>query len=238
MDLKADALLLRAADYGENDKMVTLLTADRGKIGAAMKGVRKAGAKLRFAAQPFCFAEYVLAFRNGRYTVTQASLHDGFYDLRTHLGALYAAACVTEACDLFSRENMAAGALLVCAVEALERIERDPERPDPPLVKFLTETATLAGYPITAGRCPSCGKKLVGRRYFDMAAGTFTCADCAVGVPASASTFEAIREAGGGKAEGEGAGADGYRRALRLLKAYLSFQADVPLSALGEYLKL
>ena len=30
MEFKADALLLRAVDYGENDKIVTLLTADRG----------------------------------------------------------------------------------------------------------------------------------------------------------------------------------------------------------------
>ncbi len=52
MEFKADALLLRAVDYGENDKMVTLLTAERGKIGVGMKGVKKAGAKLKFAAQP------------------------------------------------------------------------------------------------------------------------------------------------------------------------------------------
>ena len=37
---KADALLLRAADYGENDKIVTLLTAEYGKIAAAMKVVK------------------------------------------------------------------------------------------------------------------------------------------------------------------------------------------------------
>ena len=53
MESKTDALLLRAVDYGENDKIVTLLTADRGKIAAAVKGVKNAGAKLRFAAQPF-----------------------------------------------------------------------------------------------------------------------------------------------------------------------------------------
>ena len=53
MEFKADALLLRAVDYGENDRMVTLLTAERGKIAASLKGVRKAGARLRFAAQPF-----------------------------------------------------------------------------------------------------------------------------------------------------------------------------------------
>ena len=61
MDYKTDALVLRASDYGENDKIVTLFSLQYGKISAALKGVKKAGAKLKFAAQPFCFAEYVLA---------------------------------------------------------------------------------------------------------------------------------------------------------------------------------
>ena len=72
-NIKVNALMLRATDYLENDKILTLLTAERGKITAGIKGVKKAGAKLKFAAQPFCFAEYILAERGGRYTVTQAS---------------------------------------------------------------------------------------------------------------------------------------------------------------------
>ena len=243
MDLKMDALLLRAADYGENDRMVTLLTAERGKLGAAMKGVRKAGAKLRFASQPFCFAEYVFAEKNGRNTVTQASLHDGFYDLRTNVGAYYAAACVTEACDLFAMENMAAGPLLVCAVTALESIEQNLDAPNAPLVKFLAEAVMLAGYPLSAGDCPVCGKKISGRRFFDLRTGSFNCAECAVGVPASESTYRALRETilriGGGEAEGEEhAEADGYVRALRLLRAYISYQTDADLPALSQYISL
>ena len=49
--------MLRAVDYGENDKILTLLSAEEGRITAGIKGVKKAGAKLKFAAQPFCFAE-------------------------------------------------------------------------------------------------------------------------------------------------------------------------------------
>ena len=56
MERKVDALVLRTADFGETDKMLTLFTLQSGKLSAAAKGVRKAGAKLRFAAQPSCFA--------------------------------------------------------------------------------------------------------------------------------------------------------------------------------------
>ncbi len=236
MEFKADALLLRAVDYGENDKMATLLTAERGKIGAALKGVRKAGAKLRFAAQPFCFAEYVFAERGGRFTVTQASLHDGFYDIRTDLAAYYAAASVTEMCGTISFEGMPCGALLVCAVEALEALDADQSAPERPLLKFLLEAAALAGYPVSAGDCPGCGKKIAGRRFFDMTAGAFNCADCAQGVPASASTYEAIRAfLTKGELPPE---REGYIRAVRLLKAYLTYHTEAELPALGEFLRL
>lgn len=43
MEFKADALVLRAADWGEYDKIVTLFTAERGKLSAALKGVKRAG---------------------------------------------------------------------------------------------------------------------------------------------------------------------------------------------------
>ena len=178
MDFKADALLLRAVDYGENDKIVTLLTAERGKIAAGMKGVKKASAKLKYASQPFCFAEYVLAEKGGRYTVTQACLHEGFYNLRTHIESFYAAATITEVCDAFAYEAMPSGELLVAAVEALHAIEAQPEAPMPATVAFLLRAVAFAGYPVTAGDCPVCGKKIVGRRYFDLGSGIFNCAEC------------------------------------------------------------
>ena len=235
MEFKADALLLRAADYGENEKMVTLLTAARGKIGAAMKGVRKAGAKLNFASQPFCFAEYVLAERDGRYTVTQASLHDGFYGLRTDLTKYYAAASVLAAADRFSAENMPCGELLVAAVEALEAIETEDGHTMSALIAFLLRAVALAGYPVSAGDCPVCGKKIVGRCRFDMTSGAFTCDACAVGAPASESTYRLLRAFAAGAAPEEG---DGALRALRLLNAYIAYQTDLPLAPLGDLIAI
>lgn len=230
MEWKTDALLLRTTDYGENDKMVTLFTAERGKIGAAMKGVKKAGAKLRFAAQPFCFAEYVIAERGGRFTVTSASLHDGFYSLREDVDKYYAAACVCEACDVLLYEGIVNPPLLVCAVSALKEIE---ENPPFALVRFLLSALSMAGYPVSAEECPACGNQLRDKLYFDLASGSFFCGDCAVGTPASPSTLSVIRAATGGEGE---ITQDGLRRALRMLRAYFIYQTEGKFSILGEYI--
>ena len=233
MEWKTDALVLRAVDYGENDRMLTLFTAARGKIGAGCKGVRRAGAKLKFAAQPFCFAEFVLAERGGRHTVTGASLYDGFYSLREDISAYYAGIAVLEACDGLLYEGMESAKLFVNAVSALANLSEGEGAPA--LVKFLLEALRLAGWPVQADGCGVCGKPLSGRMAFDMERGSFVCPDCCKDAsPASESTYLAIRAAQGA---GEGT-PDGYKRALRLLGAYFYYHTEKEIPALSEYLKL
>jgi len=235
MELKTDALLLRAVDYGENDKIVTLLTAGYGKLGAAVKGVKKAGAKLKFAAQPFCFAEYVLAERSGRHTVTSATLHDGFYALREDVETFYGGAVVCEACDKLVFEGSPCGELLVAAVTALERLTSGEGAAS--VIAFFLTAMRLAGYPVKAENCPHCGKELSGRMRFDMESGTFCCEACGVGTPASESTYRVIRAAENmGRSATDRA--DGEKRALRLLGAYFRYQIGTELSSLTEYLAL
>ena len=248
MEFKADALVLRAADWGEYDKIVTLFTAERGKLSAALKGVKRAGAKLRFAAQPFCFAEFVFAEKSGRNTVISASVHDGFYALREDIACYYADVCVAEACDKLLFEGMVSPALFLAAVRALgalsacaeggargeAQLEDGKSGSSFVLLQFLLTALKEAGYPVSAGNCPHCGEPLSGRMRFDMESGAFGCEACGGGVPASESTYLAIRAALGQGGEGT---ADGVKRALRLLSAYFSVQTS-ELPALAEYLRL
>ena len=120
MEFKTDALVLKATDYKENDKLLTLFTPSKGKVTAGIRGVRKRGAKLSFAAQPFCFSEYVLAEKGGRYTVTAAYLYDGFYSLRTDIARYYAACSVLEICNALLVEEGESEAVFIAAVEALK----------------------------------------------------------------------------------------------------------------------
>ena len=237
MEYKTDALVLRTADYGENDKMATLFTAERGKIGACFKGVKKAGAKLRFAAQPFCFAEYVIAERSGRSTVISASLYDGFYSLREDVNSFYAAAAVCETCDKLLFEGMTNGELLVSALTALKRMS--DSQVTPALIAFLLDALRLAGYPVRAENCRLCGGALAGRMRFDMESGSFVCETCAHGVPASETTYRTIRSAQGYDVKPQTERLpDGEKRALRLLSAYITYQTDSEIASLNELIRL
>lgn len=234
-NVKVNALMLRAVDYLENDKILTLLTAERGKLTAGIKGVKKAGAKLKFAAQPFCFAEYILAERGGRYTVTQASECESFYDLRTDVNKYYAACSVCETAMALTYEGDGNAEIFADCISALTAMCSDDEKLV--LIKFLLSALRRSGYGVSLENCTECGANLTKaiKMRFDMDAGAFTCWDCGTGVGTSGTTYNALRVADG---KGGEITLDGEKRALKLLKQYLAYKTDAKLNSLQQYIEM
>lgn len=238
MEEKVNALMIRAVDYGENDKILTLLSAERGKISAGIRGVKKAGAKLKFAAQPFCFAEYILARSGERYTVVQASETESFYELRTDICRFYAASALCECAGALTYDGADCRDVFYAAVRALgEMCAQDPSQP---LIRFLLTALGQSGYGLGLERCTVCGAPLSGcdKMRFDMNTGSFTCWDCGEGTGASGVTYHVLRRAAGMPFGAPYITDDGTKRALRLLKEYLVFKTDVACHALSEYIRL
>ena len=238
MELVVNALALRSIDYNENDKILTLLTAERGKISAGIKGVKKAAAKLKFAAQPFCFAEYVLTTRGDKYTVINASECESFYDLRTDVNKFYAASAVCEAANALAFEGDECRELFYESVKALSSICQGGE--SLALITFLLFSLKQAGYGINAENCSECGVKLIGadKLKFDLDAGCFTCGECGSGQGASRVTYNVIRKVQGKSFEEDFITPDGEKRALRLIREYFSYKLNIAFKSLSEYIRI
>ena len=162
MEFKTDALVIKATDYKENDKLLNLFTPSRGKLTAGIRGVRKPKAKLAFAAQPFCFAEYVLAEKGGRYTVTAAYLYDGFFALRTDIVRYYAACAVLEICDALLVEEGESRALFIAAAEALKGLSLT----DGDACGVLRGGSSRSGLHAGSGRLRRLRRRSEGKRVF------------------------------------------------------------------------
>ena len=238
MEFIVNALMLRSVDYKENDKILTLLTAERGKISAGIKGVKKAAAKLKFAAQPFCFAEYVLADRGGKYTVINASECESFYDLRTDINKFYAASAVAEVANALTFEVDECREIFTESVRTMSEICRGGE--SGALIRFLLSALKLSGYGVSTEKCVQCGAELffADRLKFDMDAGSFTCGECGNGSGASRVTYNVLRKAQGKTYENDFITADGEKRALRLLREYVSYKLNTAFKSLSEYIRL
>lgn len=238
MEIKLNALMLRAVDYKDNDKILTLLSAERGKITAGIKGVRKAGAKLKFAAQPFCFAEYILSARGDMYTVIGASETEDFYDLRTDIGKFYAASAVCEVAEALTYEYAEDKDIFIACIEALSQMCGEGE--SMALIRFLLKALSLSGYGISTESCSECGANLfkAERMRFDKQTGSFTCWDCGSGDGASLVTYHTLRFAQNKPCSEACVSEEGKKRALRLLREYLAFKTDCKCSSLSEYIRL
>ena len=169
------SIVLRSADYRENDRMLTLLTKERGKISALARGCRKPGNPLFGMTEVFVCSEFGFYRKNGRYTITQGVLVQNFYGIRKRLDAMLTASVVTEACELAGTEqpNARLFALLANVLFALDRAENQTK---PVFVFFVIKLLDIIGMRPITDRCVCCGKKRADK--INMALGGAVCEAC------------------------------------------------------------
>jgi DNA repair protein RecO (recombination protein O) len=238
MEIKTDAVVLQTLDYKDNDKLLTLFSPSLGKLTAGIRGVKKPTAKLSFAAQPFCFAEYVLAEKGGRYTVTAAYLHESFFELRGDIIKFYGACAMAETARELAVENERFQALFIAFIEGLKGLCLADENPAQTVVSFLLIALRESGYPIDLGYLEECDGEIGDKLWFDFSDGRFTSFErCHEGERASVCTYHTLRK-GAGLTFDEYAQRGGEERALRLLKAFLQEKTEIKTETLGEFIRL
>lgn len=238
MEVKTEAVVLQTLDYKDDDKLLTLFSPTLGKITAGIRGVKKPKAKLAFAAQPFCFAEYVLVEKGGRYTVTGAYLHESFFDLRLDVTRFYAACAAAEICRTLALENQTHEGLFIGFIECLKSLCLVGENETDALVAFTLVALQESGYPLDLGYLEECDGDIGDRLWFDFADGRFASFErCIRGERASVSTYHTLRKCAGltydeDKIQG------GRKRALRLLRAYLTEKTETTYENVGEFIRM
>ncbi len=98
-------MILKQTPIGEYDRRICLLTKERGKISAFVRGSRKPGSRLSSAANPFSFGIFKLYEGKTSYNVTEVEIQNYFEELRTdYIGACYGM-YFAEIADYYTREN-------------------------------------------------------------------------------------------------------------------------------------
>lgn len=237
MEEKLNGIVIGGVNYGENDKILSIFTLEKGTVSARIKGVKKAGAKLKFAAEPFCFAEYVFMVNGLHRTVKNASLIDSYYPIREDIVKYFCAGTVLEFLRKFLKEEIVSPEIFVLALDTLKELAYGEMLPEYVTVKFLVKALQFTGYGLRiSSSCDVCGCDKILRPFFNADSGSFTCADCAVdgAREVKASTFNEIISAGIGTFNPEYE----YKGALRLIEYYLSVKTDEKLKSLNELVRL
>lgn len=116
------AIVLRRRDSGENDRSLTLLTLEHGKIEATAKGARKTGSRLGAASEPLAHLCAQVGAGPKRRYVSQVRPLRSFSAVRSDYVRLHAALALCElyaAVLPFDQPDPDAYALLMASLQAL-----------------------------------------------------------------------------------------------------------------------
>ena len=177
-----EALVIGSMRYREADRIVTLYTRDRGRLGAIAKGVRRTSSKVGGRLEPFSLIRASLHAGHGLYTVVGVETLRTFQGVRDELFRMEEGARLFAAVrHLFPGEEGSGPAfnLLVRGIACLAE-SPDAETAAHTVLATRLKLLVLLGYAPEMSHCAVCGGD--GAVYgFSPSLGGVVCEACAVG---------------------------------------------------------
>lgn len=174
--IKQTAIVLFSTDYKEKDKLVTLFTLENGIMTCVLKSVKSEKAKLKFAKEPFCFGEFLIALPSK--IITSVEVKDSFFELTKNLDKLYSACAILETVKTVLPVGEKNPALFVETLKAIGSICYDECNEKYALIKFLLNVFDAVGYKLALSKCSICGQDFGQKRYINLDFGEVVCMSC------------------------------------------------------------
>ncbi len=174
----ANALILRTADRGDNDKLLTVLAADFGKFYAICKGAHSMRRRELAAYEPYTWSNMEFYERGGVKWVKTAEALETFPGIRYDTDKMFLAAYCCEVAAELSDEREPAGEILPLTLNTLHKLSLT--NGENALIKgaFEMRAASVAGFRPELGSCIHCGKPIADRSFLDIMNGGLVCAAC------------------------------------------------------------
>ena len=174
----ADGLVIKECAIGESDKLLTVLTADKGKILISAKGVRSMKSKNMALCRIFTYANFEYYERSGRYWLASGEISDSFYGLNSDIEALALASYVVDVTNELSGENSPDETLLRVTLNTLYAIEKKLRPLEQIKGAFEFFAAAHAGFLPDVSACEKCGEDNPEAFYLDVMNGALLCCEC------------------------------------------------------------
>ena len=178
MLITVKGLVILETPVGEFDKMLTVLTAEYGKISVFARGAKRLKSSLFVCSHTFCYSEFVLRKSHDVYYISDCSLTEGFFGLRNTLEGSALASYIADVARDISTENADESKLLRLTLNCLFAIANSKK--PLPLIKAVFELRAVcyAGFLPRLSGCTVCGKAPLPEYFFDIYDGVFFCAEC------------------------------------------------------------
>ncbi|KAI4446291.1 DNA repair protein RecO [Eubacterium plexicaudatum ASF492] len=104
--IELTGMVLSAMPVGEYDKRIQILTKERGKIAAFMRGARRPNSAFLAASNPFSFGRFEMFEGKSSYNVAKVTISHYFRELVQDPDAIYYGFYFLEMASYYTQENM------------------------------------------------------------------------------------------------------------------------------------
>lgn len=144
---------------GEADKIVTIYSAEFGKLKAIAKGACRPGSKLGGSVEPLTYSLMLLAKGRNLDIITQSQTLNGFLALKSDLWRMACGFYILELIDSFTIEGGENRPLFALLLEVLNQLG-EPDTDETVLRYFELHLLHYLGYRPQLRRCVNCNSSL------------------------------------------------------------------------------
>ncbi len=174
-----DGLVIRECDYGENDKLLTVLTAEYGQCLIIAKGARSIKSKLMPLCRLFTYANFEFYQRSGRRWLSGGEILNNFYKINTDIQSFALTAYILSLASEISGEGVAAESTLRMTLNTLYAIENKLKPLSQIKAVYEIFCAEESGFSPDISGCEECGCEVCDKGFWlDVMNGAVICADC------------------------------------------------------------
>lgn len=188
--------MIKESNIGEQDKLITLLTADRGVIKAYAAGAKNIKSKRAAATGLLSYASFTIDKKGENLRITEATPISLFFGAGSDIVILSLSQYFCELSLVIEPPPEESQDFLRLILNSLHFLTH--KKMSPALIKAITELRILStsGYMPNLVACEDCGKFEDDIMYFNLENGSIYCKECMSGinlVPVNRTVLEAMR---------------------------------------------
>ena len=177
MKKAVDGLILRESSLGDNDKLLTVLTAE-GRFLMTAKGARSLRSKTMALSCLFTYGNFEYYEKYDRRWLSGGEVHQRFMYLHSDIEAIGLATYVAQVACEITDENVEASEILRMTLNTLHCIDRKKKPYDQIKAVYELFAAKISGYEPDLTGCMACGCKDHHSPWLDVMNGGWICGDC------------------------------------------------------------
>jgi len=175
--IKTNGIIISENNFGDFDKMLTMLTPGLGKISCIAKGARRPKSALMAGSQLLCFGEYLMYKGSNTYNINSCETIEVFYNLRMDFDKLRYAAHITKIIGDVTQENQNSYKILQLYLNTLYTLSETDKDLDLVLSIFKLRLLCILGFTPRVNECVICKNK-EQQSYFSIRDNGFKCEAC------------------------------------------------------------